>query len=57
VVRRRRPTLLIEFEDRHPLPAILEVIKQCRAQLDISPGPALPEPVEQLGRQRLTTTA
>ncbi len=45
--------LFAAFESRLTLPAIFAVVQRCRAELDTVPGPALPELVERLARQRL----
>src|SRR6266542_2857803 len=44
--------LFLEFEPRLPLTTIVAVVRGCRHELDTAPGPALPELVERLARQR-----
>ena len=48
--------LFADYQQHHPLSAILAVARQCRTELDGSgtPASALPELVERLARQRLT---
>jgi hypothetical protein len=46
--------LFAAFEPRLPLTTIVAVVRACRQELDTAPGPALPELVERLARQRLT---
>jgi len=47
--------LFLDFEHDRPLGSILDVVRQCRAELNGSglPASALPEMVERLARQRL----
>lgn len=45
--------LFREFEDRHTLSHILEVVRKAREDLSDSPPAARPELVERLARQRL----
>lgn len=44
-----------DFEDRHSLSTILDVVRECQAQLDGQvPAESHPELLERLARQRLT---
>lgn len=45
------------FDGRVRLPVIVAVVRRCRRELDIVSGPPLPEMLERLARQRLTTLA
>jgi len=45
--------LFADFETQLGLPVILAVVRRCHRELDIVAGPALPELVERLARQRL----
>ena len=47
--------LFREFEDQYSLTEIVAVVRECRKQLCCSPQGALPELVERLARQRLTS--
>ncbi len=51
--------LFAGYEHVHPLPVILAVARQCRAELEGSgpPPSALPELVERLARHRLGATS
>ncbi len=49
--------LFVEFGHHHALGDIAEMVYQCRAQLSCSPAAALPELIERLARQRLSTRA
>lgn len=42
-----------EFGSRLPLPLVVTTVRRCRRELDIIDGPALPELLERLVRQRL----
>lgn len=44
-----------EFEDRYPLSVIVAAVQECRVQLPCSPATAMPELLERLARQRLST--
>jgi len=45
------------FDGRVRLPVIVAGVRRCRRELDIVSGPPLPEMLERLARQRLTTLA
>jgi hypothetical protein len=45
--------LYTEFESRLGLPVVITTVRHCRRELDITHGPALPELLERLARQRL----
>jgi hypothetical protein len=45
--------LSADFESQLTRPNVLAVTRRCRRELDIISGPALPEFVERLARQRL----
>jgi hypothetical protein len=45
--------LFTAFEGRLTLPDVHAVVRRCCRELDIVSGPALPELVERLARQRL----
>ena len=45
--------LFAEFHPRLSMTVVLMTLRRCRRELDIVSGPALPELVERLGRQRL----
>jgi hypothetical protein len=45
--------LFAEFEPKLPMAFVLATVRRCRRELDIISGPALPELVERLARQRL----
>ena len=45
--------LLTEFASRLSLNVVVSTVRRCRHELDIIHGPALPELVERLARQRL----
>jgi len=45
--------LFADFETQLALPVVLGVVWRCHRELDIVAGPALPELVERLARQRL----
>ncbi len=47
--------LFREFDGTIALPVIVEVTHECRQQLSGSPATAMPELLERLARQRLTT--
>jgi len=47
--------LFREFDGAIALPVIVEVTHECRQQLSGSPAAAMPELLERLARQRLTT--
>jgi len=49
--------LFREFEDHFTLIAIVDVVRECRRQLQGAPPQALPELTERLARQRLTCIA
>lgn len=49
--------LFAEFEQVHTLPVITTVVLRCYRELADAPAGALPELVERLARQRLTTTS
>ncbi len=49
--------LFAEFENQLALPVISATVLRCRRDLDIAAGPALPELVERLARQRLRDLA
>ena len=49
--------LSIEFADNVPAPVISRVVVRSRRDLSGVPGPALPELVERLARQRLLQSA
>ena len=42
-----------EFGSRLPMPLVVTTVRRCRRELDIIDGPALPELLERLARQRL----
>jgi len=46
--------LSAEFQPELPAWLVLSTLRRCRRELDIISGPALPELVERLGRQRLS---
>jgi hypothetical protein len=45
--------LLAEFESRVAPPVVVMTVRRCRRELDIIAGPALPELLERLARERL----
>lgn len=45
--------LALEFVPRLSAGTVLRTVRRCRRELDIVAGPALPELVERLARQRL----
>lgn len=47
--------LFREFEDRISLTVIVEAVQECRAQLSCVPESAMPEILERLARERLTS--
>ena len=49
--------LFAEFEDDLDLPAVVDVVRTCRRDLDTVDGPALCELVERLARVRLESAA
>jgi hypothetical protein len=49
--------LFAEFGDRMTLPVIVDAVHECHEQLSSVPASALPEMLERLARQRLTSTA
>lgn len=49
--------LFSAFDAQIGLATIADVVHQCRRELDIVSGPALPELLERLARQRLTDRA
>jgi len=51
-----RRRLSLEFAGRLPLALITDTLGECRAQLSTSPETAMPELLERLARQRLTSS-
>jgi len=49
--------LFAEFEHHYTLGDIVGMVHECRAQRSCSPAAALPELIERLARQRLSTRA
>ena len=48
--------LFLEFAGQRSLTEIVEVVRECRAQLCCAPTAALPELVDRLARQRLKSS-
>ncbi len=48
--------LFLEFAGRLPLALITDTLGECRAQRSTSPETAMPELLERLARQRLTSS-
>jgi hypothetical protein len=45
--------LFSEFEDRYSLPAIVEIVRECREQIEDASGTFSPHQLERLAKQRL----